>query len=166
MALDKLLNMFRDKPSENDTPQDEPARNGADLLARAAATTTASELVPLQEAPPAESAPVAEPKALPDLDEMREMIIRMIRTVFDPEIPVNIYDLGLIYEVHLNDERDVLVQMTLTAPNCPSAGELPVEVEQKIRAVHGVKNVQVELVWEPPWNKDMMSEVARMELGI
>lgn len=98
--------------------------------------------------------------------ELREQVAAMLRTVYDPEIPVNIYELGLIYELDVSDDGDVSIKMTLTAPNCPAAGFIPAEVEAKARAVEGVRDVKVELVWEPPWDKSRMSEAARLELGI
>ncbi len=93
-------------------------------------------------------------------------IVEVIRTVYDPEIPVNVYDLGLIYEIAIDPENRVNVKMTLTAPGCPVAGSLPVEVERKIEAVAGVKDAEVELVWDPPWDKSRMSEAAMLDLGI
>jgi FeS assembly SUF system protein len=93
-------------------------------------------------------------------------IVEVIRTVYDPEIPVNVYDLGLIYEIAIDPENRVKVKMTLTAPGCPVAGSLPVEVERKIEAVPGVKEAEVELVWDPPWDKSRMSEAAMLDLGI
>jgi FeS assembly SUF system protein len=89
-----------------------------------------------------------------------------IRTCFDPEIPVNIYELGLIYEVKVAADGGVLVVMTLTTPHCPAAQTLPREVETKVRAVPGVTNARVQVVWDPPWNTGMMSEAARLELGM
>ena len=89
----------------------------------------------------------------------------MLRTIFDPEIPVNIYELGLIYEINLIKEDVVEVVMTLTSPSCPVAGTLPGEVEQKVKSVSGVSDAVVELVFEPAWNQDMMSEEAKLELG-
>ena len=89
----------------------------------------------------------------------------MLRSIFDPEIPVNIYELGLIYEINLIKEDVVEVVMTLTSPNCPVAGTLPGEVEQKVKSVSGVSDAVVELVFEPAWNQDMMSEEAKLELG-
>ena len=92
-------------------------------------------------------------------------IVDGIRTVYDPEIPVNIFDLGLIYTVEINAESEVRVLMTLTAPGCPVAGEMPGWVAEAIEPLPGVKHVEVELVWEPPWGMDMMSDEARLELG-
>jgi FeS assembly SUF system protein len=100
-----------------------------------------------------------------DADALRERIIDVLRTVFDPEIPVNIYELGLVYDVQVNAEGDVAVEMTLTTPNCPAAGFIPGDVESKIRMVEGVRAVTVDLVFDPPWTQDRMSEAARLELG-
>ena len=93
-------------------------------------------------------------------------VIKVIRKVFDPEIPVNIYDLGLIYDIDVDPEDRVHVRMTLTAPGCPVAGTLPPQVEQQIEAIPQVKGATVELVWEPQWTKDMMSEAAQLQLGL
>lgn len=88
-----------------------------------------------------------------------------IRQVYDPEIPVNIYDLGLIYDIYIGNDNSVVLQMTLTAPGCPVAGSLPEEVRQAAESVEGVTSAEVNLVWDPPWNPDMMSEEAKMALG-
>ena len=93
-------------------------------------------------------------------------IIETLRTVFDPEIPVNIYDLGLIYGIDIDEGNNVTIRMTLTAPNCPAAEQLPVEVETKTRGVSSVKEVKVQLVWDPAWTKEMMSDAAKLQLGI
>ena len=92
-------------------------------------------------------------------------IVQALCTCFDPEIPVNIYDLGLIYNVDISDSSDVKITMTLTAPNCPAAQSLPVDVENKVQAIPEVKNVNVEVVWEPQWTPERMSEVAKLQLG-
>jgi len=92
-------------------------------------------------------------------------IIEVLKTIFDPEIPVNIYDLGLIYEVNVLPDFTVEIVMTLTSPSCPAAGILPGEVENKAKSVSGVKDVTIELVFEPSWNQEMMSEEAKLELG-
>lgn len=94
-----------------------------------------------------------------------EAIVKMLKTVYDPEIPVNVYDLGLIYNVEIDDEKNVRVDMTLTAPNCPAADFMLEDVRMKVESVEGVKNVEVNLVFEPEWNKEMMSEEAKLELG-
>jgi FeS assembly SUF system protein len=100
-----------------------------------------------------------------DTEALREKVIDKIREVHDPEIPVNIWDLGLIYEVNILPIHNVQVVMTLTAPSCPAAQTLPHEVDQKIREIEGVNDVHVEVTWTPAWTKDMMSEVAKLELG-
>ena len=97
---------------------------------------------------------------------LEEKIIAVLKTCFDPEIAVNIYELGLIYDLNITLEGAVQIRMTLTSPACPVAGSLVQEVETKVRAVGGVTNVQVELVWEPPWDQSRMSEAAQIELGI
>jgi FeS assembly SUF system protein len=103
----------------------------------------------------------------PKQKAVEEEVIEAIRTVFDPEIPVNIYDLGLIYDIDVDEETSaVYVKMTLTAPGCPVAGSLPAEVQRKIESVPRVTRAVVELVWDPPWSKDRMSEAALLELGL
>lgn len=98
-------------------------------------------------------------------DILNQKIIDKLQTIFDPELPVNIYDLGLIYKVDINDNGYVQITMTLTAPSCPAAQSLPVEVDQKVREVEGVTDVNVMITWTPKWEKSMMSEVAALELG-
>ncbi|MBI4547401.1 MAG: SUF system Fe-S cluster assembly protein [Ignavibacteriae bacterium] len=93
-------------------------------------------------------------------------VVEALRTCFDPEIPVNIYELGLIYSVNVNDTGEVEVNMTLTSPHCPAAQSLPPEVETKVRGVQGVTSAKVNVVWDPPWNPSMMSEAAKLELGM
>ena len=105
-------------------------------------------------------------QAAPAVDVIREKVIEELRTIFDPEIPVNIYELGLIYNVAVSDEGRVEILMTLTSPMCPVAEELPSEAEFKVRGVEGVTSVALELVWDPPWSPDMMTEAAKLELGI
>lgn len=100
-----------------------------------------------------------------DRKELENKIIAMLKTVYDPEIPVDIYELGLIYDIAISDEGDVAVSMTLTSPSCPVAESLPVEVEQKVAAVHGVNSAKVSITFDPPWDKSMMSEEAQLELG-
>lgn len=99
-------------------------------------------------------------------ESVREGVIDVLRTVYDPEIPVNIYELGLIYDVDVSDQCEVGIRMTLTSPMCPVAETLPPEVEAKAREVAGVAKVDLDLVWDPPWNPGMMSEAARLELGM
>lgn len=98
--------------------------------------------------------------------DIGDEIIKALKTVYDPEIPVDIYELGLIYDVQISDQGEVKVLMTLTTPNCPVAESLPREVEEKVGEVEGVNNVDLELTFEPSWSKDMMSEEAKFELGI
>jgi FeS assembly SUF system protein len=96
---------------------------------------------------------------------LTQRVIDMIKTCYDPEIPVDIWELGLIYGLKINAEGDVHVTMTLTSPNCPAAESMPAETEEKIRNVEGVKSSKIEITFEPPWEKDMMSDVAQLELG-
>ncbi|KTD79358.1 SUF system Fe-S cluster assembly protein [Legionella waltersii] len=101
-----------------------------------------------------------------DQELLKEAIVLALRGVFDPEIPVNIYDLGLIYNININEDSHVDIQMTLTTPGCPVAQTFPGIVEQAVNQVEGVSDCTVELVWEPPWTQDRMTEAARLELGI
>jgi len=93
-------------------------------------------------------------------------VVSILKTTFDPEIPVNIYDLGLIYDIEVDDNRNVKITMTLTAPNCPVADSLPVEIRDRVRTIDGVNDVDINLVFDPPWNQAMMSEEALLELGM
>jgi FeS assembly SUF system protein len=97
--------------------------------------------------------------------ELMQRVIDEVKTCFDPEIPVDVWELGLIYELDLNDDNELKVVMTLTSPNCPVAESLPAEVENKLKLVPGVKSVELKLTFEPTWTKEMMSEVAQLELG-
>ena len=101
-----------------------------------------------------------------DPNVIGEKIITTIKTIFDHEIPVDIYELGLIYDIMVNENFDVKILMTLTTPNCPVAETLPVDVEEKVKTVQGVKDVEVEITFEPPWSQDLMSDEAKLELGI
>jgi FeS assembly SUF system protein len=96
---------------------------------------------------------------------VEQEIIQVLKKIYDPEIPVDIWELGLVYEIKVNDDGNVYLKMTLTSPACPVAGSLPPEVKEKVGKVKSVKDVVVDLVWEPPWDKDMMSEEAQLELG-
>jgi len=96
---------------------------------------------------------------------LRDRVIEVLKEIFDPEIPVNIYEIGLIYEVKVDDEANVHILMTLTSPMCPVAESLPPEVENKVAAVDGVASATVEITWDPPWDPEMMSEAAKLELG-
>ena len=101
-----------------------------------------------------------------DPNVIGEKISTTIKTILDPEIPVDIYELGLIYDIMVNENFDVKILMTLTTPNCPVAETLPVDVEEKVKTVQGVKDVEVEITFEPPWSQDLMSDEAKLELGI
>ena len=98
--------------------------------------------------------------------DLGEKIVRVIKTIYDPEIPVDIYELGLIYDVLVNEDYEVKILMTLTTPNCPVAETLPVEVEEKVKSINEVKNAEVEITFDPPWTQDLMSEEAKLELGL
>ena len=100
-----------------------------------------------------------------DTNALGEKIVTVLKTICDPEIPVDIYELGLIYDVFVNEDHDVKVLMTLTTPNCPVAETLPVEVEEKVKSINEVKDAEVEITFDPPWTQDLMSEEAKLELG-
>lgn len=130
---------------------------------------------PAVDAAPAE-APVNAAPAPPPADAVsegaggvqgvREKVLEVLRNTYDPEIPVNIYELGLVYEARVGDSGEVYIRMTLTSPACPVAGSLPPQVESRVRAIPGVTDVRLDLVWDPPWNPTMMSEAARLQLGM
>lgn len=98
--------------------------------------------------------------------ELGEKIVNVLKTIYDPEIPVDIYELGLIYDVFVNEDYDVKILMTLTTPNCPVAETLPLEVEEKVKSLNAVKSAEVEITFDPPWSQDLMSEEAKLELGM
>ena len=100
-----------------------------------------------------------------DAQLLGEKIVKVLKTIFDPEIPVDIYELGLIYDVFVNEDFDAKILMTLTSPNCPVAESLPAEVEQKVKSIKGINEVEVEMTFDPPWTKDLMSDEAKLELG-
>ena len=100
-----------------------------------------------------------------DANELGEKILKVLKSIYDPEIPVDIYELGLIYDVFVNEDNHVKVLMTLTTPNCPVAETLPLEVEDKVRSIEEVTEAKVELTFDPPWTRDLMSEEAKLELG-
>jgi FeS assembly SUF system protein len=116
--------------------------------------------------PPAQEPAPPAPDGLPIKKLIEGKVIAVLQTVYDPEIPVNIYELGLIYGIEVDDTLHVKVRMTLTSPACPVAGDLPIEVERKIEAIPEVKGAEVELTWDPPWSKDRMSEMALLQLGM
>ncbi len=140
-------------PEQERRPQQPATEEGSVAVAEPAADAMAA---------------VAQDDTLPPdigIAQLEGRIIEAISTVYDPEIPVNIYEMGLIYDLHVTADGCVRVQMTLTSPACPVAGSLPGEVEAKIREVEGVNDVALELVWDPPWTPDRMSEAAKFELG-
>ncbi|MBS1917955.1 MAG: DUF59 domain-containing protein [Bacteroidetes bacterium] len=101
-----------------------------------------------------------------DAEELKQKVVDCLQTIYDPEIPVSIYELGLIYEINILPLNNVQIVMTLTAPSCPAAQTIPVEVDQKVREIEGVNDVHVAVTWTPAWNKTMMSEAAQLELGM
>ncbi len=160
MGLFSFLTSDRDKREANDeaeAPAGAPAPSATDAIDTSALTAPAPESA--SETPQVGAADPAQIAAL------QAPIIEALKTVYDPEIPVDIYELGLIYDIVVDAERRVLVRMTLTSPACPSAQQLPSEVRFKVKAVPGVTDAWVEIVWEPPWDKDRMSEAAKLQLG-
>ncbi len=101
-----------------------------------------------------------------DTNELGEKIVTVLKTIYDPEIPVDIYELGLIYDVFVNADNEVKILMTLTSPNCPVAESLPAEVEERVKSLDMVKDAEVEITFDPPWSQDLMSEEAKLELGM
>ena len=101
-----------------------------------------------------------------DTNALGEKIVNVLKSIYDPEIPVDIYELGLIYDVFVNEDYDVKILMTLTTPNCPVAETLPLEVEEKVKSLDEVKGAEVEITFDPPWTQDLMSEEAKLELGM
>ena len=99
-------------------------------------------------------------------DKLKEKVVECLHTIYDPEIPVNIYELGLIYEINVLPINNVQIVMTLTSPACPAAQTIPVEVDQKVRQIEGINDVHVAITWNPPWDRSMMSETAQLELGM
>ncbi len=98
--------------------------------------------------------------------ELGEQIVNVLKTIYDPEIPVDIYELGLIYDVFVNEDKEVKILMTLTSPNCPVAESLPVEIEEKVKSIDDIKGAIVEITFDPPWTQDLMSEEAKLEIGL
>ncbi len=101
-----------------------------------------------------------------EMQDLGEKIVSVLQTIYDPEIPVDIYELGLIYDVQVSENRDAIIVMTLTTPNCPVAESLPIEVQEKVKTIEEINEVKVDLTFEPAWDQDMMSEVAKLELGM
>jgi FeS assembly SUF system protein len=151
------------------SPQRQPLTVLADVQQDAAAKAAAEQAQAAREAekqPAAGAAAPATPLTAIEKKLLEGKVIKVLRQIYDPEIPVNIYELGLIYGIDVDDSAAVKVRMTLTAPACPVAGSLPGEVEQRIETIPEVRSASVELVWEPPWSKDRMSELARLTLDM
>ena len=149
-----------DSPAESTRPPEPAASSTSASLDTSALTAPA----PAEAAPAATEAPVqADPlKTL----ELTPRIVEQLSSVYDPEIPVNIYELGLIYDIAVDGDGLAVIRMTLTAPGCPAAVTLPAEVQGKVKSIDGVSDARVDVVWEPPWDKDRMSEAAKLQLGI
>ncbi len=160
VGLFSFLTSDRDKNEATDVvdaPVETAAPSPPDAIDTSALTAPALES--------ASDAPQVGPPDSGQVAALQGPIIEAVKTVYDPEIPVDIYELGLIYDIVVDAERRVLVRMTLTSPACPSAQQLPSEVRFKVKAVPGVTDAWVEIVWEPPWDKDRMSEAAKLQLG-
>ena len=156
MALkERITGLLGKRPLESDAVETAPTVPDSQ-------TTAASAPEEIATPGDADVSPLPAPAAGGDL---RDSVIEVLKTVYDPEIPVDIYELGLIYEVDIRKDQDVYIQMTLTTPMCPVAETLPPEVENKVRSVAGIENVELELVWDPPWNPEMMSEAAKLTLN-
>jgi len=143
-----------------DMPTAPPVTEEAPATESPAAETSDESLTYVESSGPSADQPPV------DKEDLKNRVTDMMRTIFDPEIPVNIYDIGLIYKIEPDDDGIVDLTMTLTTPNCPAAGILPGEVENKAKSVDGVREVRFELTFDPPWNPDMMSEGAKLELGM
>jgi FeS assembly SUF system protein len=153
-------------PTPPSTPTTTPPQveTKSEAIAAAGGAAAAAVGAPGAAAAAAAAAAAPAPAGLPKAD-LREEVIDVLHTCYDPEIPVDIYELGLVYGIQTTPEGDVTIQMTLTSPSCPVAETLPPEVQKKIAAIPGVKSVKVDLVWEPPWGKHLMSEAALLQLG-
>jgi FeS assembly SUF system protein len=159
MPFSKLLQQFTHQRQETD---ESPSAQQVDKEVFASQPDAGLDAA---SAPPAQMEKPKGPLNPIEIGVLEEEVIEAIRTCYDPEIPVNIYDLGLIYEVNVDKKAFVAIKMTLTSPGCPVAGTLPPEVERKVSLVDGIAGAKVEVVWDPPWNMEMMSEEARLELG-
>ena len=154
------------KESMKESPTtDSEIRTSSSMFDTSALVGDTAETAPPDSKVSQEETPTIEADPLKTL-ELKPKIIDQLITVFDPEIPVNIYELGLIYDIGVDQKGLAVIQMTLTAPGCPAAVSLPAEVQGKVKSVDGVNDARVDLVWEPPWDKDRMSEAAKLQLGI
>lgn len=152
-----LLNIFKSKKESDDAEQEveTPKPDGKHNVQ-----------APATEQPEQTSEPKEKPSEPIDVEAVEKEIVKAFKTVYDPEIPVDIYELGLIYEVKVEPDGNTYIKMTLTAPNCPAAGILPGQIESAARGVDGVYDVKLDLVFDPPWGPDRMSEAAKLELGM
>lgn len=154
-----LLNIFRSNKNEDkeekEAQENTPLPDGKHNV----------QAPPVNESQ-AETTPKPQPEGNIDTEAVQQAIVKALKTVYDPEIPVDIYELGLIYEIKVEEDGNTYVKMTLTAPNCPAAGILPGQVESAARGVDGVYDVKLDLVFDPPWSPDRMSEAAKLELGM
>ncbi len=148
-----LLNIFRRDTSESNAQSADDSDHA-----------TAEETHNIEASEPTPQKPSSEDPI--DTEAVKEEIVKALKTVYDPEIPVDIYELGLIYDIKVKEDGNTYVQMTLTAPNCPAAGILPGQVESSARSVEGVYDVELDLVFDPPWTPERMSEAAKLELGM
>ena len=165
----RFLKPAPSSPKTMDTPAIDQTSQ-PEVVAAVAVEPVAAPAVALSDVALADSATVVdgEPSAIPqaELDAMTELLIERLKTVYDPEIPVDIYELGLIYRVDISDDRDVVVDMTLTAPGCPVAGDMPGWVQDAVEGVQGVRSCNVNLTFDPPWDPSRMSDEAKLQLNM
>jgi FeS assembly SUF system protein len=164
-------NPFSNRSEKGSKPAEPPAEPAVEPPESAgAAAPPQASVQPVEQAnpqpTPVQPTPARPPQPTRRPEDLKEDVIGTLRTVFDPEIPVNVYELGLVYDIEITPPGDVHIRMTLTSPACPVAGSLPPEVETKIASIPGVNAVKVELVWEPPWSPAKMSEAARLQLNV
>ena len=150
----------------DESPQRQPLTVLPDAGREAAAKAAAEASVAKGPTDQPSAPPPGKPLTAIEKKLLEGQVIKAIRSIYDPEIPINIWELGLIYSIDVDDTAAVKIKMTLTAPACPVAGSLPVEVEKRVEAIPDVRSADVELVWEPPWTKDRMSELARLTLDL
>ncbi len=153
----------KEKSTADETPRQEQPASGSAAAGAASNEAAAGPALASASAPQVQAAPSG---TAIDATMLEAKVVEVIRTCYDPEIPVNVYELGLIYEVNVKPSGDVYVKMTLTSPMCPVAGTLPPEIEAKVASVTGVKSAQVDVVWDPPWSPEKMSEAAKLQLGM
>ena len=161
-------NTREDRPSPDPAPVSSPGESSGSTPPEGKAPVGSVESQEAPESPsPVETSPNDPPdSSAPGTKDIEEKTVEVLRSTFDPEIPVNIYELGLIYEVKVDGSNAVYIKMTLTSPACPVAGTLPPEVENKVKAIPGVTGAKIDLVWDPPWDPSMMTEAAKLQLGM